>query len=118
MSEGVGKLPDLRNVMQLMEAPAVDADHVPRLESAITDFEDAVWEVEGVRVVVRDRSDCRIHGDYGYERAAKGSWHVSELLNKRVRPVVDGREVAVVEGGGSHPHGKTQLRTVRASYRQ
>ena len=81
-------------------------------------FEDAVWEVEGVRVVVRDRSDFRIGRDYGYERAAKASWRVSELLDKRVRPAVDDREVAVVEGGGSRPHGKTLLRTVRASYRQ
>ena len=32
------------------------------------------------------------------------SWCVSELLNKRIRPIVDGREVVVVEGGrfGSH----------------
>lgn len=35
MLEGIGKLPDLRSVMQLMEAAAVDADDVARLECAI-----------------------------------------------------------------------------------
>ena len=94
------------------------AESVEEDAFTIADIEDAVWEVERVRVVVRDRSDCRIRGDYGYERAAKASWRVTELLDKRVRPAVDDRDVAVVDGGGDQPHGKTLLRTVRTSCRQ
>lgn len=81
----------------------------------VADFEDAVWEIEGIRVVVRDWSGGRIRG-YGYERAARESWRVSEFLDKRIGPVADSREVVVVDGGGLRPHGLTLLRNVRASY--
>ena len=81
----------------------------------IADFEDAVWEIEGIRVVVRDSSGDRVEG-YDYVRAARENWRVSEFLDKRIGPVVDGREVVVLNGGGVRPHGRTLLRTVRTSY--
>ena len=82
---------------------------------SITDFEEAVWEIEGVRIVVRDWSGGRI-GKYEYERAARENWRVSEFIDKRIGPIVAGREVAVLNGGGLRPHGGTLLRTVRTSY--
>lgn len=81
----------------------------------IADFEDAVWEIEGIRVVVRDWSGGRIKR-YEYERAARENWRVSEFVGKRIGPLADGREVVVLNGGGLRTHGGTLLRTVRASY--
>lgn len=85
--------------------------------STISDFEEAVWEVEGIRVVVRGASDCEVRA-YDYQNAANKEWRVNELLNKRVAGRLDGREVAVVAGDGQRPHGGTLLKTVRESYWQ
>ena len=85
--------------------------------STIAAFEEAVWEVEGIRVVVRDVAYGEVLA-YNYERAANKEWRINELLDKRVAGFVDGREVAVVTGDGQRPHGRTLLRTVRESYWQ
>ena len=80
-------------------------------------FEEAVWDVEGIRVVVRDGANSEVHA-YDYQKAANKEWRVSELLDKRVARFLDGREVAMVAGNGQRPHGGTLLRTVRESYWQ
>ena len=80
-------------------------------------FEEAVWEVEGIRVIVRDGVDSEVVA-YDYQKAANKEWRVSELLSKRLAGPLDGREVAVVAGNGQRVHGGTLLRNVRDSYWQ
>ena len=41
---------------------------------------------------------------------------VSELLEKRIGPAVNGREIVVLDGDGLHPDSSVLLRTVRESY--
>lgn len=99
--------------MEFMGGIAGDGSLEPT--STIQDFEKAVWEVEGVRVIVRDESHCEV-GIYKYRNAANTEWRVNEWLSKRVAPLLDGREVVVVAGDGERAHGGTLLRTLRASY--
>jgi hypothetical protein len=86
----------------------------------LSDFEDKVWELEGIRLVVRAPSSTKVD-DYSYKSAADKSWSVTEFLKKRVLPKLSSgddttHEVSVIEGNGEEPNGKTKLRTLRASY--
>ena len=81
----------------------------------VTEFEDAVWATEGVRVVIRSRSDAEVQ-DYDYQRGAQDTWRVSQLLENRIQPKIGKREVVVLQGDGEQPHGRVILRTLRGSY--
>ncbi len=79
------------------------------------DFEQRVWELEGVRIVVRGDEQDEV-GDYDLKYAAIETWSTSEFLRKRVEKRVGGRKVTVIQGDGEMPHGRVILRTLRASY--
>jgi hypothetical protein len=81
----------------------------------VNEFEDAIWATEGVRVIVRARSNTEVE-DYSYKRGAQDSWRVSQLVENRIQPKVGNREVIVLQGDGEQPHGRVILRTLRASY--
>lgn len=81
-----------------------------------TDFEKAVWAIEGVRIVLRVDSDKEV-GDYNYKKAADESWRVAELAEKRIDKSLDGIPYTVIQGDGEEPHGKAILRTIRKTYK-
>lgn len=81
----------------------------------VTEFEDAVWAIEGVRIVVRSRIGSEVD-DYDYQRGAQDTWRVSQLLENRIQPRIGTREVVVLQGDGEQPHGRVILRTLRSSY--
>jgi len=83
----------------------------------VRDFEDKVWEKEGIRVVVRAPSADNVQ-DYKYNNSGQGGWRITQLLEKRIQPKVGEYEVMVIEGNGEEPHGRTILRTLRDSYRR
>lgn len=101
------------------------ADHSPHQETSLHDnrslnmtiveLEKTVWEQDRVRIVVRDRSATRVTA-YPHKNAAKENWSVTQFLRNRINPIVESREVAVVEGSGKIANGKKLLRTIRDSY--
>jgi hypothetical protein len=81
----------------------------------VAEFEDAVWAVEGVRIVIRAAPNTAV-GDYDYQRGAQDTWRIGQLLENRIVPKLNGYEVTVLQGDGEQPHGRVILRTLRASY--
>lgn len=81
----------------------------------VWEFEQAVYELEEVRIVVRApwKKDL---GDYGYERAASGNVSVTDWFNTRIGPALDNEQVVIIDGNGAIPHGRTKMSTLRASY--
>ncbi|MEW9045607.1 hypothetical protein [Stutzerimonas stutzeri] len=83
---------------------------------SISTFEDLVFEVEQVRIVVRGNPRDLVQ-DYGYERKAAGNTSVTGWLETRVYPALEGKySVAVVDGSGAIPHGRTHMSKLRGSY--
>jgi hypothetical protein len=81
----------------------------------VIEFEQKIFEIEEVRLVVRAPSGTAI-GSYDYQRCAAQGASVTEWLKQRVFPNVTGYDVIVVDGTGSVPHGRTRMSTLRESY--
>ena len=81
----------------------------------IVQLEKTVWEQDGVRIVVRDGSATKVSA-YPHRNAAKENWSVTQFLRNRISPLVEHREVAVVEGSGKIANGRKLLKTIRESY--
>ena len=78
----------------------------------IVELEKTVWEQDGVPpIVVRDRSATKVNA-YPHRNAAKENWSIAEFLRNHISPLVEGREVAVVEGSGRVANGKKLLKTI------
>jgi hypothetical protein len=81
----------------------------------VIDFEEKVWEAEGIRIVVRAPVNTVV-GDYDCQNAAQETWRVTQWLDSRVYPKLNGHEVTAIQGDGEEPHGRVFLRTLRQSY--
>ena len=81
----------------------------------VRDFEEGVWQMETIRIVIRAEWDEEV-GDYPWERAASGSTTLNEFLHGRIIKHLQRREFVVIGGHGIWPNGNTDLRTIRASY--
>jgi len=66
-------------------------------------------------VVLRCQDNHQV-GDYDYKNAANQTMLLTEWLNVRVLPKLKDVEVQVISGNGEPPHGRSLLRTIRASY--
>ena len=81
----------------------------------IREFERKVWDVDTVRIVVRDHQIQKV-GTYKQKNAAKENWNITGYLKNRISPLIGDREVVVLDGKGKIPHGRTLLKTIRLSY--
>lgn len=81
----------------------------------VWEFEEKVWDIEGIRIVVRCPSETKV-SDYDYQNAAQDSWRITQLLEGRIQPNIKEMEVIVLHGDGKQPHGKVTLRRIRQSY--
>lgn len=79
------------------------------------DFEDKVWEVEGVRIVLHAGNNVEVQS-YDYKKAADETWRITELGEKRICKHLAGITYSVIQGDGEEPHGRVILRTVRSGY--
>jgi hypothetical protein len=79
------------------------------------DLEQAVFELEEVRIVVRAPLNAEL-GDFKYDRKAAGNTSITDWLEQRIKPLLNGHPVAVVGGTGAYPHGRTRMDTLRDSY--
>lgn len=81
----------------------------------LIEFEQAVLELEEVRIVIRAPLGVDL-GRYNYDRKAANNASVTEWLDQRVRPLIGDFGVVVVDGKGATPHGRTKMSTLRESY--
>ena len=81
----------------------------------LADFEQQVWEVENIRIVVRADENDEVK-DYNLKRAADETWTTNEFLNNRIEPRVGSKKVVVIRGDGQKSHGAVKLRNLRTSY--
>jgi len=81
----------------------------------VRDFEDKVWETEGIRIVIHAKDNTDVE-DYDYKKAADASWRITELGQKRIDKHLDGNTFSVIQGDGEEPNGRVILRTIRNSY--
>lgn len=81
----------------------------------IQKFEKKVWEVDKVRIVIRDRQTQKV-STYEQKNAAKENWNITGYLKNRISPLIGDREVVVLDGKGKIPNGRTSLKTIRLSY--
>ncbi len=79
------------------------------------DFENSVWNVDKIRLVVCCSNNVELV-DYGYANAANKNSTLSEWLENRIYPNIDGHQVIVIGGNGKQPHGNSLVQTVRDSY--
>ena len=80
------------------------------------EFEEAVWRIDGIRIVIRATANSEV-GDYDYQIAAQGNRNITWFLSTRIRSRVGDYEVVVIGGDGKQPHGGSNVQTIRESYR-
>ena len=78
-------------------------------------LEAKILELEEVVVKIRASSDAEV-SDYSYERKAAGNTSLTDWIEGRIKPLVEGYELIVINGDCATPHGRTKLSTLRDSY--
>lgn len=83
----------------------------------VEEFEDAIWETDGIRVSVRAPRDTEIAEPYEYERALDGGRTIKDLRNLRIESCL-GKELDydILDGDFETPNGRMKLKTLRESY--
>ncbi|NJD06069.1 MAG: hypothetical protein FIA97_06175 [Methylococcaceae bacterium] len=82
---------------------------------SVAEFEAKVLEQEEIVIKVRAPSGAKV-SDYKYERKAAGSQSTTDWLEGRIKPLLSGHEVVVIDGDYTTPHGRTKLDRLRKSY--
>ena len=85
------------------------------MKVSVSELEQEIFELEEVRVIIRQKRDTQV-SKYDYKRKASISTSVTDLIETRIKPLVGGADVVVVNGQGLQPHGRTKVETVRNSY--
>ena len=83
----------------------------------VEEFEEAVWETDGVRVAVRAPRNAEICNKYEYERALEGGKTVKDLRRLRIEPCLGDLEYEILDGDFETPNGRVRLKSIRESYR-
>jgi hypothetical protein len=81
----------------------------------VVEFEQKIFEIEGVRIVIRMTSGSSV-GDYDYKKAYPQNNSIREWLDTRVFPKIGDSQVVVVDGTGALPNRKTHMTNLRNSY--
>ena len=79
------------------------------------EFEDRVWAVEGIRIVLRCDATQEV-GSYDYTNAMGQTTSITDWLKGRVTPNLKNIQAEVVAGNGVQPHGRSLVRTVKSGY--
>ena len=81
----------------------------------VWEFENAVWELEDIRLVVRANRFEEVEA-YDFERAYPGNRTLGSFIDTRIRPLLGDRDFAVIGGRGLLPRGLTHVSRIRQSY--
>lgn len=82
---------------------------------SVSDLEQKIFELEEVRVVIRQKKDGQVP-NYNYKRKASATTSITDLIETRIKPIIGDADVVVINGQGLQPHGRTKVETVRNSY--
>ena len=80
------------------------------------EFEEAVWETDGVRIAVRAPRDTEIDAPYEYERALDEGRTVKDLRRLRLEPCLGNVDYDILDGDFVTPIGLMKLKTLSVSY--
>ncbi len=81
----------------------------------VDEFENAVWEVEGIRIAVRAPRGSK-GKKYAFKKGNPSKHTVQKWLDGRVSERLGDHEVVVINGAGQIVPGQTLMETVRDSY--
>ena len=81
----------------------------------VSEFEEAVWNLEGIRIVIRAATNVEV-GDYEYVNAAQWNSSLTRLFRNRIEDKLGDNAFVVIDGYGTQPNGRTHLQNVRDSY--
>jgi hypothetical protein len=81
----------------------------------VGEFEEAVWRIDHIRVVVRAPHDETVQ-NFDYMRAAEQSLRLSEYANTRIEPRLNGFKFEIIDGSGCFPNRNTRVGNLRQSY--
>ena len=79
-------------------------------------FEEKVWEIDQIRVVIRAPWDKEV-GDFDWKNKAADNSSITNWLDNRILPKIGGLSAIIIEGTGLKPHGRKTLDKVRNSYK-
>lgn len=82
-----------------------------------TELEEQIFDKEGVRVVIRSGKDATFP-PYSYKNKASATMSKTSWYMSRVKPLLGDVEGEVIDGTGATPHGRTQMKNIRDSYRK
>lgn len=82
---------------------------------SVQEFEQKVWEKEGVRLILRAEEGTKVE-DYDFKNAAQSGWSLTKWINTRVVPRIGDNAAVVIMGNGEEPNGRTLMRNVKGSY--
>lgn len=75
-----------------------------------------MWELEGIRIVIRAPRNARVL-EYDYERRAADNQRISELLTGRIEELIGEYEVGIIDGKGGLARRNSRIDTVHGNYR-
>ena len=84
----------------------------------IRQFEEVLWNRDGVRVVIRAPTWANIPQPPAQTNAADKGMSITEYVRARVKAHIGDYEVIVIDGNGQEVHGRTRVARVRASYQR
>ena len=80
-------------------------------------FEESVWKIEKIRIVVRSPAHDSVK-TYTYKKRAPRTWSLNELWENRIKKFTD-RDIEFIKGDGSQVKRiSTTLNTVQKSYKK
>ena len=81
----------------------------------VIEFEEKVFEIEEVRIVIRARSNTQIK-DYSYKKSYPQGNSISDWIKTRVTPNVSDYDVVVIDGTGANPHRGMLMKRLKKTY--
>lgn len=84
---------------------------------SVREFERKVLELEEVSITIRAASSEQVP-DYTYARKAAATMSITDWVDNRIKPNLQGLEFAVINSEyiAETPHGRTKMETLRSSY--
>ena len=82
----------------------------------VGDLEDAVWTIDGIRLVVRAPMNQEV-GDFDWQNAISENTSLTSYFRIRISPRLQQVEFSVIDGRGMEPNGNTRIKNIRHSYR-
>jgi hypothetical protein len=81
----------------------------------VWEFEQKVWDVDHLRVIVRAPTDAVVQA-FDWVKKANQNLGLTEYINLRINSRIAPLAATVIAGNGQMPHGLTHIGNIRDSY--